>query len=137
MSSSRSESTQPIPSSLQCPLFLPPWVRPISSPWAIIGTPCDRSRVVRKLRSCRQRRAVITASSVGPSTPQFHDRLWPSPSALPSSLASLCLSLYETRSVSVKPSCAVTKLIEAIGLRPVCSYRSEEPESRLANSEHT
>ncbi len=34
----------------------------------------------------------------------------------------------------MKPSCAVMKLIEAIGLRPVCSYRSDEPATRLANS---
>ncbi len=34
----------------------------------------------------------------------------------------------------VKPSWAVTKLMDAIGLRPLCSYRSEDPEMRLANS---
>ncbi len=34
----------------------------------------------------------------------------------------------------VKPSCAVTKLMLAIGLRPECAYRSEEPVMRPANS---
>ena len=34
----------------------------------------------------------------------------------------------------MKPSCAVTKLTLAIGRRPVCSYRSDEPDRRLANS---
>ena len=70
----------------------------------------------------------------GPSTPQFQDRLWLSPSMLSSPLASLRFSLYETRSLRVKPSCAVMKLTDAIGLRPVCSYRSDEPATRLANS---
>jgi len=36
--------------------------------------------------------------------------------------------------VSVNPSCAVTKLIEATGRRPDVAYRSEEPVSREANS---
>ena len=69
------------------------WVRPSSSPCAIIGTPCDSSSVVRKLRFCRSRRASMSGSSVGPSTPWFQDRLWLSPSRLSSPLASLCLSL--------------------------------------------
>ena len=30
----------------------------------------------------------------------------------------------------MNPSCAVTKLIEAIGVRPVCWYRSELPARR-------
>jgi hypothetical protein len=55
--------------------------------------------------------------SVGPSVPWFHDRLCDSPSLLSSPLASLCFSLYETRSRSVKPSWAVTKLIDAVGRR--------------------
>ena len=62
---------------------------------------------------------AIAGSSVGPSTPQFHERLCDSPSRLSSPLASLCLSLYETRSRSVKPSWAVTKLIDAVGRRRV------------------
>ena len=64
---------------------------------------------------------MTSGSSVGPSSPQFHDRLWLSPSRPPSPLASLCLSLYDTRSRSVKPSWAVTKLIDANGLRLECS----------------
>ncbi len=34
----------------------------------------------------------------------------------------------------MKPSWAATKLIDAIGLRPECSYRSLDPVSREANS---
>ena len=34
----------------------------------------------------------------------------------------------------VKPSCAVTKLIEATGCRPSLAYRSLEPVRREANS---
>ena len=36
--------------------------------------------------------------------------------------------------MSVNPSCAVTKLIDAIGRRPSISYRSQEPVKRDANS---
>ena len=38
-------------------------------------------------------RARTAGSSVGPSTPQFQERLWLSPSRLSSPLASLCFSL--------------------------------------------
>src|SRR5215510_2737742 len=76
----------------------------------------------------------MTVSSVGPSTPQFQERLCHSPSRSWSPLASLCLPLYETRSCSVKPSCAVTKLMLANGRRPLCAYSSELPVSREANS---
>jgi len=59
---------------------------------------------------------LLTSSlSVLPSAPQFQLRLWLSPSLLFSPLASLCLSLKLTRSASVKPSWADTKLIEAVG----------------------
>ncbi|SNY69416.1 hypothetical protein SAMN05421748_13542 [Paractinoplanes atraurantiacus] len=34
----------------------------------------------------------------------------------------------------MKPSCAVTKLMDAIGRRPSISYRSELPVNRDANS---
>ena len=54
--------------------------------------------VVRKLRICRARSAWISGSSVGPSAPQFQERLSSVPSRLSSPLASLCFSLYETRS---------------------------------------
>ena len=40
-----------------------------------IGTPCESSSVARKLRFCRARSAMISGSSVGPSTPQFQERL--------------------------------------------------------------
>ena len=63
----------------------------------------------------------MTESLTSPSTPQFHDRLSSVPSRLDSPLAPLCLTSYVTRSRMVKPSCAVTKLTEAIGLRPECS----------------
>ena len=76
----------------------------------------------------------MLSSSVGPSTPEFHERLSSVPSRPSSPFASLCFSLYETRSASVKPSCAVTKLIDADGRRPVASYRSDEPVRRAANS---
>src|SRR5690606_3955305 len=88
-----SQSIQDSSLSWQYTLLLPCWVRPSSSPWLIIGTPCDSSRVVRKLRCCPARNALTSGSSVGPSTPQFQDRLWLSPSLLSSPLASLCFSL--------------------------------------------
>ena len=80
---------------------------------AIIGTPWLSRRVVRS--SLLAGLQVVDRGLVGrdPSAPQFHDRLWLSPSRLPSRLASLCLSLQDTRSRSVKPSWAVMKLIEA------------------------
>ncbi|CNK96890.1 Uncharacterised protein [Mycobacterium tuberculosis] len=76
----------------------------------------------------------MSMSSVDPSAPMLSERLWDSPSLLSSPLSSLCFSLYETRSRSVNPSCAVTKLMEATGRRPECSYRSADPVSREANS---
>src|SRR5581483_9795697 len=115
-------------------LLLPCCVRPISSPPRSIGTPCDRSSVVKKLRCWRARNALISGSSVSPSAPWFQERLSSVPSLLSSPFASLCLSLYETRSRNVKPSCAVTKLIDANGLRPSDWYRSDEPVKRCAKS---
>ena len=56
-----------------------------------------------KLRRCWSRRALMASSSVGPSAPQFHERLSVVPSLLSSPLASLCLSLYETRSREREP----------------------------------
>ena len=70
------------------------------------------------MRICRLRNALMPGSSVGPSTPQFQERLLELPSLLFSPLASLCFSLYVTESLSVKPSCAVMKLIEDHGRRP-------------------
>ncbi len=104
--------------SWQYALLLPPCERANSSPWLSIGTPCESIRVAVKLRICRSRSSWTSGSSVGPSTPQFQDRLWVSPSRLPSRFASLCFSSYETRSFRVKPSWQVVKLIEASGRRP-------------------
>ena len=59
----------------------------------------------------------MAGSSVGPSTPQFQLTLSLLPSRLFSPLASLCLPLYETRSLSVKPSWQVTKLTLCSGSR--------------------
>src|SRR4029453_10069428 len=134
VSSAFSQSIQLIGLSWQYALLFPPWVRPSSSPCEIIGTPWLSSSVARKLRRWRARRASTALSSVGPSTPQFQDRLWLSPSRFSSPLASLCLSLYDTDSCSGKLSCGVTKLIEGKGLRPSSWYRSAEPVIRLANS---
>jgi hypothetical protein len=97
------------PLSWQYTLLLPRWVRAISSPPLGIGTPWEKSSVATKFRIWRARSSLILTSSVGPSAPWFQDRLWSWPSRLSSPLASLCLSLYLTRSCSVKPSCAVTK----------------------------
>ncbi len=85
--------TQDTSLSWQYALLLPPCVRPNSSPWLSIGTPCDSIRVARKLRIWRARSSLIPTSSVSPSAPQFHERLWLSPSRFPSPFASLCFSL--------------------------------------------
>ena len=79
-------------------------------------------------------RPFTAASSLGPSTPWFHERLSAWPSRLPSPFASLCFSLSLTRSLSVKPSCAVTKLTLAQGWRPRWSKTSGEPHSRGASA---
>src|SRR5581483_8502505 len=129
-SSSSSQSNQESSLSWHQALLFPCWVRPSSSPPRSMGTPCERKSVVRKLRCCRSRSERPSGSSVGPSAPQFHERLSSVPSWFASLFASLCLSLYETRSASVKPSWAVTKLIEANGLRPSEAYRSRAREAR-------
>ena len=67
--------------------------------------------------------------------PQFHERLSSVPSELFSPLASLCLPSYDTRSVSVNPSCTVIRLIVADGRRPgTPSKMSAEPLIRVAKS---
>ncbi|MPM61608.1 hypothetical protein SDC9_108468 [bioreactor metagenome] len=114
--------------------MLPSWVRPISSPAVIIGTPVASSRVAIMLRTCRWRNALISGSSVSPSTPQFHERLSSEPSRFDSPLALLCLTSYVTRSRMVNPSCAVTKFTEASGRRPECWKSSPDPDSRVASS---
>src|SRR4029453_728927 len=132
--SALSQSNHEMLLSWQYALLLPRWVRPISSPPSSIGTPWESSNVVRKLRICRARSATTSPSSVGPSTPQFHERLWLSPSRLASPFAALGLSLNDPTAVLVHPSWAVTKLIDAIGRRPSISYRSADPVKRDANS---
>ncbi len=119
--------------------------------WYTMGVPCDTKSAAKKFLICRSRKTfatgvAFTPSSCGPS-PQFHDWLFSSPSALFSPFASLCLrfvqekcqsrdrpgkqvvydsgnargrtfSLYETKSRNVNPSCAVMKLIEWYGFLP-------------------
>src|SRR6266851_7340779 len=112
-----SQSTQEISLSWQYALLLPCWVRPISSPPSSIGTPWDRNRVARNERWRRARSPSMPGSSDGPSTPLFHELLSLAPSWLFSPLASLCLSLYVTRSRKVNPSWAVRKLMLPVGTR--------------------
>ena len=88
------------------------------------------SSVVSTLRACRRRSRSTSGSSVGPSTPQFQERLCDSPSRPPSPLASLCFASYAVRSCRVNPSCAVTRLTEAQGARTGEPKTSEEPDSR-------
>ena len=89
--STADQSYQEISLSWQYALLLPPWVRPSSSPPSSIGTPNDSSRVVSMARACRARRASTSGSGVGPSAPQFQERLSLVPSRFASPLASLCL----------------------------------------------
>ena len=53
--------------------------------------PKDSSSVASMARRWRARRARTSGSAVGPSAPQFHERLSSVPSRLCSPLASLCL----------------------------------------------
>ena len=96
---------------------MPRWVRPISSPPSSIGTPRLSSSVLNSARDCLVLNSSTEVSSVGPSAPQFHERLSSVPSLFDSPFASLCLCSYDTRSRNVKPSWKVTKLIEALGRR--------------------
>ena len=59
----------------------------------IIGVPCDKISVASRLRNWRFRSACMLLSLVGPSAPQFQDRLSEWPSRLSSPFTSLCLSL--------------------------------------------
>jgi hypothetical protein len=90
--SQRLQSNHEMSLSWHHALLLPPCERLISSPPSSIGVPSERNSVARKLRCWRARSVWIIGSSVGPSTPQFHERLSSVPSRLPSLLASLCLS---------------------------------------------
>jgi len=87
------QSVQLLSLSWQYALLLPVWERHSSSPPLIIGTPSEKSSVAMKLRRWTARSSSTRGSSVGPSAPQFQLRLWCSPSALCSPLASLCLAL--------------------------------------------
>ncbi|KEF41155.1 MAG: hypothetical protein ER33_13055 [Cyanobium sp. CACIAM 14] len=111
-------------------LLFPPWLRRTSSPISSIGTPGASSRLARRLRSWRSRRAFTAGSVQGPSTPWFQLLLWLSPSRSFSPLARLCLRSKLTRSARVKPSWAVRKLI----VRPTGAgwplNRSGFPDSR-------
>src|SRR5579862_1665561 len=89
--STADQSNQEVSLSWQYALLFPPWVRPSSSPPSSSGTPNDNSSVVSIARDCLARRASTSGSGVGPSAPQFHERLSSAPSRLLSPLASLCL----------------------------------------------
>ena len=54
--------------------------------------------------AARSRLASTLASTLGPSTPKFAEWFVFEPSMLFSPLASLCLTAYRVRSVSVNPS---------------------------------
>src|SRR5947207_13769188 len=74
----------------------------------------------------------MSASAVGPSTPQFQLLLSLAPSRFCSPLSSLCFSLYETRSFSEKPSWQVTKFTLASASRCLWPYTSGLPTSLSA-----
>src|SRR5215510_13501205 len=101
--SSRLQSNQLNSLFWQYALLFPNCVLRTSSPIRIMGVPIGNS-VKRKFFTCLFRSDSILGSSVGPSTPQFQLRLSLFPSRFSSPFASLCLLLYETRSLSVKPS---------------------------------
>src|SRR5262249_54136727 len=84
------QCTQLMSLSWQYALLLPFCVRPSSSPWLTMGTPCEKARVARKLRAVRSRRASTSARWVSPATPQLWLQLASLPSWLSSPLASLC-----------------------------------------------
>src|SRR6056297_972925 len=115
--SAPSQSVHEISLSWQYALLFPCWVLEISSPESNMGTPWERNRVRRKFRFCLFLHSCTIGSSLGPSSPQFQERLSLIPSRLFSPFASLCLSLYDTKSFRVKPSCTVIKLMLATGLR--------------------
>src|SRR5262245_50214114 len=125
-----SQSNQLIALSWQYALLLPCCVRPNSSPPRIIGVPDANSSVHAKFCISWRRSLSTHGSSVGPSTPQFHELLSLEPSLLFSWFGSLCFWLYETRSLSVKPSWHVTKFTLLYAERPSSPYMSAEPVSR-------
>mmetsp|Transcript_23387 Transcript_23387/g.37585 ORF Transcript_23387/g.37585 Transcript_23387/m.37585 type:complete len:201 (-) Transcript_23387:1331-1933(-) len=117
------------------PLLHPPWLRPYSSPKTNMGVPALRKRATREFRICFSRRCRMCASPVSPSTPQFQELLWSSP--LFSPLQVFFLLSYDTKSLRVKPSWAVMKLMEWNGPRPLCWKRSELPQTLVAKSPFT
>src|SRR5215471_3045284 len=94
----------------QYALLFPYCVLRTSSPIKIMGVP-NAINATRKFFTCLLRRNSVEGSSVGPSIPQFQLRLSLFPSRFCSRFASLCLQLYDTRSLRVKPSWQVMKLM--------------------------
>src|SRR5262247_548009 len=125
-----SQSNQLVALSWQYALLLPCCVRPNSSPPRIIGVPDANSSVHAKFFISCRRSLSTHGSSVGPSTPQFHELLSLLPSPLFSWFFSLCFWLYDTRSLSVNPSWQVTKFTLLYADRPSSPYMSAEPVSR-------
>ena len=83
----------------------------------------------------RHRRFLTASSTFSPSPPWFHESLSLHPSRFCSPFASLCLSLYDTKSRNVNPSCAVMKFKLWWGLRPLTWYMSALPHRRHASSD--
>ena len=94
-----------------------PVLRAILSPIRIMGTPPDRPSAGRWRCACRPRRARMAGSSVGPSAPQFQLLLSLVLPRLSSPLARLRFRNRTPKSLRVKPSWQVTKLIDAVGPR--------------------
>ena len=65
--------------------------------------------------------------------PKLNDRLLSVPSRFDSPLPRLCFALYEVRSASVKPSCAVMKFTLASGPRSREKCQAE-PDSSFASA---
>mmetsp|Transcript_11212 Transcript_11212/g.41556 ORF Transcript_11212/g.41556 Transcript_11212/m.41556 type:complete len:299 (-) Transcript_11212:1709-2605(-) len=121
---------------LSCPyvLLFPPRVWPYSSPISTIGVPWLTISARCRFFICRTRSACTASFTPSPSPPWFQLSLSLHPSRFCSPFASLCLSLYETRSRNVNPSCAVMKFKEWYGLRLLLWYKSALPERRHASS---
>src|SRR5580765_272913 len=130
-----SQSNQLIALSWQYALLLPCCVRANSSPPRIIGVPDANSSRHTRFFICWRRSARTHGSSLGPSTPQFHELLSLLPSLLFSWFCSLCFWLYETRSFSVNPSWHVTKFTLLYAERPSSPYISADPVSRQPKSD--
>jgi hypothetical protein len=78
----------------------------------------DTSRQVGRLHSCTVLRTYnVQLACLAIADPVAATNLKAAPHLLFSPFALLCLSLYATKSASVKPSCADTKLMDAVGAR--------------------